>query len=459
MEDRIIQFIAALRGAGVRVSLAESQDAIRATAHIGIANKDLFRSALKATLIKDHADAALFDKFFPLFFSSGAPPLTPSDDVLSPAEQAMLKAALRALAGELNDLIKQLLEGRNLTDEELARLAKRIGADRNNRPENVRYLTREMLRQMGMQDLVEQIEKLLGQLAQLGFTPEALAQLRELMEQNAENMAEQAEHYLGQSLAKRLAERPPDQPSIDELMDRPFNSLSESESKELRREVTRLAAKLRSRAALRQRKGSGPTFDAKTTIRSNIRHGGIPFDLHFKKRRLKPKFAIICDVSTSMRPVVDFLLRLMYEMQDQVGRARSFAFIDHIEEVTNEFAAKRPELAVPIVLHRLPSGYYNTDLGGSLSQFVKEFADAVDGRTTLIICGDGRNNYNDPRIDIIKQLQRRAKRVVWFNPEDKMEWGTGDSDMLQYAPAVHAVFQVANLRQLTDAVDRLFVYR
>lgn len=459
MEDRIIQFIAALRGAGVRISLAESQDAVRATAHIGIENKDLFRSALKATLIKDHSDAALFEKFFPLFFSAGAPPLTPSDDVLSPEEQAMLKAALRALAGELNDLIKQLLEGRNLTDEELARLAKRIGADRNNKPENVRYLTREMLRQMGMMDLVEQIEKLLGQLAQLGFTPEALDQIRQLMEQNAEAMAEQAENYLGQSLAKRLAERPPDQPSVDELMDRPFNSLSESEAKELRREVTRLAAKLRSRAALRQRKGSGPTFDAKSTIRNNVRHGGIPFELHFKKRRLKPKFAIICDVSTSMRPVVDFLLRLMYEMQDQVGKARSFAFIDHIEEVTDEFTAKRPELAVPIVLRRLPSGYYNTDLGYSLSQFVKEYADAVDGRTTLIICGDGRNNYNDPRLDIVKQLERRAKRLVWFNPEDKMEWGTGDSDMLQYAPAVSAVFQVANLRQLTDAVDKLFVYR
>jgi hypothetical protein len=142
-----------------------------------------------------------------------------------------------------------------------------------------------------------------------------------------------------------------------------------------------------------------------------------------------------------------------------VGRARSFAFIDHIEEVTDEFAAKRPELAVPIVLRRLPSGYYNTDLGNSLAQFVKEHGDAVDGRTTLVICGDGRNNYNDPRIDLIEQLQRRARRVVWFNPEDKMEWGTGDSDMLRYAPVVDAVYQVASLRQLTEAVDMLFVYR
>ena len=459
MEDRIIQFIAAMRAAGVRISLAESQDAARAVTHIGITNRDLFRSALKATLIKDHSDGAIFDKLFPLFFSAGGPPLTPSSDVLSPDEQTLLRAALRALAGELNDLIRRLLDGKNLSPEELDYYARRLGADRNRRPENVRYLTRQMLRDMGMDDLVEQIEKLLGQLAQLGFTPEALAQIRELLEQNVQALSEQAEQALGQSLARRLAEQPPDQPSIDELMDRPFGSLSESEAKELRREVARLAAKLRSRAALRQRKGRGPTFDAKTTLRANVRHGGVPFDLRWKKRRLKPKFAIICDVSTSMRPVVDFLLRLMYEMQDQVGRARSFAFIDHIEEVTDEFAAHRPEVAVPVVLHRLPSGYYNTDLGASLAQFVKQHGDAVDGRTTLIICGDGRNNYNDPRLDLIHQLQRRAKRVVWLNPEDNYEWGTGDSDMLHYAPIVDSVHQVANLRQLTEAVDKLFVYR
>jgi hypothetical protein len=459
MEDRILQFIAALRAAGVRISLAESQDAIRATSQIGIANRDLFRSALKATLIKEHADGALFEKFFPLFFSADGPPLIPPSQVLSPDEQALLRAALRALAGELNELLQKLLEGQNFSQEDLERLARRIGADRNRRPENIRYLTRQMLREMGIDDLMDQIEQLLAQLAQLGMGREALEQLRELLEQNAQALSEQAERYLGQSLARRLAEKPPDQPSADELMDRPFQSLSESESRELRREVTRLAARLRSRAALRQRKGRGPTFDAKTTLRTNVRHGGVPFKLKWKKRRLKPKFAIICDVSTSMRPVVDFLLRLMYEMQDQVGRARSFAFIDHIEEVTDEFAAKRPEVAVPIVLHRLPPGYYNTNLGESLAQFVKQFGDAVDHRTTLIICGDGRNNYNDPRIDLIQQLQRRAKRVVWFNPEDKYEWGSGDSDMLQYAPTVDAVYQVANLRQLTDAIDHLFIYR
>ena len=46
--------------------------------------------------------------------------------------------------------------------------------------------------------------------------------------------------------------------------------------------------------------------------------------------------------------------------------------------------------------------------------------------------------------------------MVWFNPEPRHEWGTGDSDMPQYAPLCDAVHQVRNLAELSDAVDKLF---
>ncbi len=34
----------------------------------------------------------------------------------------------------------------------------------------------------------------------------------------------------------------------------------------------------------------------------------------------------------------------------------------------------------------------------------------------------------------MKDLQRRAKRVVWLNPEHQQQWGIGDSDMWDYVP-------------------------
>jgi uncharacterized protein with von Willebrand factor type A (vWA) domain len=210
---------------------------------------------------------------------------------------------------------------------------------------------------------------------------------------------------------------------------------------------------------LRQKKGDGKTLDVKTTLRSNLRTGGVPFDLHFKKRHLKPKFALICDISTSMRPVAEFMLRLMYEMQDQVGKARSFAFNDHLEEVSDEFIEHRPDEAIPLVLHRIPPGYYATDLGFGLQNFVDAYLDAVDRRTTVIFLGDARNNFRNPRLDLFEALRRRARRLVWLNPEPRWQWGTDDSDMLQYASLCAAVHQVSNLAELADAVDKLFAQR
>jgi hypothetical protein len=459
MDDRIVQFIAGLRAAGVRISLAESQDAFRAVKHLGVMEREAFRAALRATLVKERADAPIFDRLFPMYFSSGGPPLIPSEEALTPEQQKMLEAAMRALAGDLSRLLQMLASGRGPSREELERMARQAGAGRMRRPGSRPYITREMLRRMGLEQLAEQIERLMQELARLGMTREGQEAVLQLIAANRERLAEQAAQAAGMSLARQLSEQPPPRMDEADLMQRPFKDLSEAEARELRRLVARLAAKLRSRAALRQKKGDGKILDSKSTLRANLQTAGVPFDLRFKKRHLKPKFALICDVSTSMRPVAEFMLRLMYEMQDQVAKARSFAFNDHLEEVSDEFIGHRPDEAVPLVLHRIPPGYYATDLGRGLSDFCGDYLDAVDRRTTVIFLGDGRNNFNDPRLDLFEHIKRRARRVVWFNPEERYLWGAGDSDMLQYLPLCDAVHQVSNLSELTEAVDKLFAAR
>jgi uncharacterized protein with von Willebrand factor type A (vWA) domain len=459
MDDRIAQFIAGLRAAGVRVSLAESADAFRATELLGVLDREAFKNALRATLVKESRDAPLFDRLFPLYFGSGGPPLIPPGQMLTPDQHKMLEAAMRALAGDLSRLLQMLASGQGPSREELERMARQAGGRWARRPEQQPQITRQMLRQMGLEQLAEQIEKLLQQLAQMGMTAEGQQAILQLLAANRDALAEQASQAAGQSLARELAQQPPERFDESELMQRPFQDLDEAEARELRRLVTRLAAKLRSRAALRQKKGDGKTLDAKSTLRANLRTAGVPFDLRFKKRHLKPKFALICDISTSMRPVAEFMLRLMYEMHDQVGKARSFAFNDHLEEVSDEFIMHRPDEAIPLVLHRIPPGYYATDLGFGLENFCDKHLDAVDRRTTVIFLGDGRNNFRNPRLDLFEQIKRRARRVVWFNPEMRFQWGTDDSDMPQYGPLCDAVHQVHNLSELADAVDRLFASR
>ncbi len=73
--------------------------------------------------------------------------------------------------------------------------------------------------------------------------------------------------------------------------------------------------------------------------------------------------------------------------------------------------------------------------------------------------GDGRNNYNDPKLDVFRTLARRSNRTIWLNPEPPILWGSGDSDMLKYAPFCSNILQVSTLAELAAAVDRLLVNR
>ena len=479
MEERIVDFIAGLRAAGVRVSVAESGDAFRAVEQVGVMDRDTFRLALRTTLIKEAQDVPTFERLFPLYFGGGAPPLTNAQEGLSREEREMLRAALQMLlaamggaeadrssarrltpqeVAQLARLLQMLLAGRGPTREEMEEAARRAGVPRATHPAQQPWLSRRMLREMGWEELQGWLEELFAQLAKMGMGREALQRLREAIGANQEALAEQVGEYVGESLVRQMVARARPRPG-PELMQRPFHALSEAEAAELRHQVRRLAAQLRSRAALRQRRGREGVLDAKATIRVNLRYAGVPVELRFKRRHLKPRLVLICDVSTSVRHCAEFMLRLIYELQDQVAKARSFVFIDHLEEVSEAFAELRPDAAVRRVLAQMPPGHYNTDLGFSLATFCHDYLDAVDRRTTVIILGDGRNNYNDPRLDALQAIKRRAKRLLWFNPEPFPLWGTGDSDMYRYLPLCDATHQVSNLAELADAVDRLFAAR
>jgi hypothetical protein len=227
----------------------------------------------------------------------------------------------------------------------------------------------------------------------------------------------------------------------------------------LRKEVQRLAALLRSRVALRQKRAKTGQLDAKATIRANLKHGSVPIEIKHRDRQLKPKLVVICDISTSMRACSELMLGLIYAMQDQISKTHAFAFIDRLEYISPDFEGNDAKSAVGQVLQRMPSGYYNTDLGYSLENFVHGYMDTVDHRTVFIVVGDARNNYNNPRLDLFGALARRSNRTIWLNPEPPMLWGSGDSDMLKYVPLCNTILQVSTLAELTAAVDRLLVHR
>ncbi len=455
MEQRLIEFITGLRAGGVRISLAESADAWRAVQLLGVQDREQFRHLLAATLVKDPADVPIFERLFPLYFGGDGPPTLDLTQDMPADTQEMLRQALQNLRDRLGDLLERLLRGDRLRPDELQQAGERAGLDNANHPYQQRWFTRRMLNEMGLDKLLQEIEALLGQLAEMGMDPIEAQLLAQGIRDNLDAWREQIAHFVGGEIARNQAEMPRPQLRMEDLMERPFRSLSEAEAEALREQMRRLAAHLRARAALRRKRGKQGALDAKGTLRASLRYGGAPLELRWKKRHLKPRLCLICDVSTSMRPVVAFMLRLIYELQDQVAQAYSFAFIDDMHDITADFKEHRPDVAVTQVLERLQPGYYNTSLGHALDTFCKQHAGVIDHRTTLIFVGDGRNNYNNPRADLLQGLRRRARRVLWLTPESQPLWGTGDSDMWEYARHVDQVEHVQNLADLVRAVDAI----
>jgi uncharacterized protein with von Willebrand factor type A (vWA) domain len=422
---------------------------------MGIQHRDHFRLSLRATLIKDVRDLPIFDKLFPLFFGNGEPPMmggNPTDD-MTPEEAQMLADAMREFAQSLRQRMQRLMNGEQLSRQELEQLAQMVGL---NQVDDLRYqewMAQRMMRALAFPEVREALRELMEQLAQMGMSKERLEQMREMIQQNMQGLEQQLKQFAGERIAENLSEQPPGE-SVDNLMNRPFNALADDEKKILQREVKRLAAALRTRIALRQKRAKTGQLDPKSTIRSNLKYHGVPMEIRYRDRIRKPKIVVICDVSTSMRFCSELMLSFLFALQGQIRKTHAFAFINHLEYISDEFNGSNADEAVASVLWKMPSGHYNTDLGWSLNDFQNEYLDTLNGQTTLIIVGDGRNNYNDPRVDIFSLMTRRAARTIWLNPEPPLMWH-GDSDMAKYAPLCDNVLKVGTLKELVSAVDTL----
>ncbi len=457
MDERIAQFIAALRASGVRISLAETADAFQAIEQMGVTDKDAFRISLRATLVKEAKDLGTFEKFFPLFFQSSAPPpMTDATQDLSPQDAQMLAQALRQFTEQMREMLEKMLQGQPLSKEEMQQMDAMMNMEGMTDMRYQNWLARQMEEAMQFKEVRQAMEELMKMLRGLGMNRQQVDRLRQMMQENQQALSQQIKQHAGESIAKNMSQKPRAE-DAEGAVNRPFRALTEEDMFVLRKEVRRLAAVLRTRLALRLKRARTGQLDSKSTLRANMKHSGVPIELKHRDHTLKPKVVAICDVSTSMRYTSELMLSMLYAIQDQVSKTQAFAFIDHIQYISPHFEGHDPSQAVREILDEMPTGHYNTDLGRSLDDLTKRYLDTIDHRSTVIFVGDGRNNFNDPRTDLFQLITRRSRATIWLNPEPAGLWGSGDSDMLKYAPYCGKVFQVSNLAQLADAVDKLLI--
>jgi uncharacterized protein with von Willebrand factor type A (vWA) domain len=243
----------------------------------------------------------------------------------------------------------------------------------------------------------------------------------------------------------------------DELLQKAFGALTAHEIQAMRRVVQELAKKIRDEAALRERRARKGRLDIKRTLRKSLAYGGLPLEAVLKKRkRSKGRIVVLCDVSQSVWNASRFMLHLLYSLQDQFSKVRSFVFVDQLGEVTACFERYEVNTAVDKALREAGIPYHRyTDYGSVFREFCERHIEAVNRRTTLIVIGDGRNNFFLPGEEYLERIRARVRRVIWLNPESRGFWKVGDSMMHRYAKHCDEVRECRNLEQLTAFVNDL----
>jgi uncharacterized protein with von Willebrand factor type A (vWA) domain len=178
------------------------------------------------------------------------------------------------------------------------------------------------------------------------------------------------------------------------------------------------------------------------------------------RRRDKPRLVLLCDVSDSVRSVARFLLELTFASQELFERTRTFVFVSELGETTQLFA----DHPIDVALSRAYSGAvvpvtHNSNYGRVLHAFVDRVLGDIDRRTTVVILGDGRTNYQDDAAAVLDAIRARARAVVWLCPEPRGAWATGDSAMPRYAPKCTRVLEVRSARDLETAARLLLALR
>lgn len=478
MLDLLNGFVVQLREAGLPVSLTENLDAMDAVQHIPIEDREAFKYALGATLIKNQAHWRSFETVFEVYFSLRGPEYrlansdgdSELDDLWREMQDASQEGDGRGGAGSLNALtpeeiahllMQALMQGDQALMKALARQAvQRFAGMEPGRPVGGTYYLYRTLRNLDLDGmLAKMMEAAQQQALSPGTSLEQRLEREEFEHRIAEFKAEVEAEIRRRLVADRGAE------AMAKTLRKPlpedveFMHASREEMVSLRKALQPLTRKLAARLARKRKHGRKGPLDFRNTVRHSLSYGGVPAEPKFKyPRPAKPELMVVADISGSVAAFARFTLMLVYAISNQFSKVRSFVFIDGIDEVTEYFKATED---ITEAIHRVNTEADvvwvdgHSDYGHAFEVFWERYGKDVSPKTTVLLLGDARNNYHASQSWVIKELNSKARHVYWLNPEPRSYWNTGDSIVGEYGNHTDGVYECRNLRQLEGFVEKL----
>jgi uncharacterized protein len=496
MERSLHRFVRLLRLRGVRVSVTEALDAMRAAAQDGaLADRETLRCVLRVALVKDRRDQEVFDELFDRYFRlepitaperSGhnhahddlADQGTAESFTISPEpSQTPQQGHSHGKPADIRDFFRQqdLATAYNLHQEaskiDLAAvtseivLAKERGRSALSGPRI--QLDTSRLHGAGLPG------KLLGSPGtrlDAGLTvAEEQALLDWLGDPDAEGPAEEVAALvrasggeiagLGELLKRHLEALAAMERRAVESPGRSSgtrtSAVGEAERNRLEETLRRLAATMPGALTHRRVVAGRGRVDPGRTMRANMRFDGVPFrPVTVARKEDKPRLVVLADVSLSVRHTARFTLHFVHGLHRLFGQVRTFAFVAETAEVTDLFAEHQVERALEEIFGgNVLDVDADSNYGAAFGRFREEFPDIVTRRTTVVVLGDGRGNGNDANLPVFEEIARRCKRLIWLTPERRSMWRLGRCDLPRYAEFCDRVDVVRDLDGLDRATD------
>jgi uncharacterized protein with von Willebrand factor type A (vWA) domain len=472
LPGHLVDFVAALRRHHVPVGPGETVDAAQVMTVLTLMHREQLREGLAAALLRRSGQRAVFDTLFDLYFpialgqGSGEVevPWTPDGEVDLDA---------------LRDILAELLrDGDDAALRELARAAVDAlgqvggpgqggpgqggggpGAGQSGRHGPTHWSAYQVLRQLSPETL------LAGILADLragdagkdtAFTDEvARREIRQRIAQFRQMVTDEVRRRTAETRGREQVAKTAVPKQAEQVE---FLSAYADQLAQLRRTVHPLARRLASRLAVRRKHAKRGEIDMRRTLRRSMSTGGVPMRPAYRARRPgRPELVVFCDVSGSVAGFSHFTLLLVQALREQFSKVRVFAFVERADEVTHLFAPGNDLVGVMTRVLReaqLVTFDGHSDYGGAFASLAEHWPDAVNPRSSLLVLGDGRTNYRDPNLTVLRRLVGQARHSHWLNPEPRRQWGSGDSAALRYAQLL-PMHECRTVAQLADVVESL----
>ncbi len=465
-------FVKELRAAGIPVSLTENLDAMEALRHIPLEDRDAFKYALAATLVKNNSHWKAFETVFEVYFSMRGRQYHLTDHTDGAADE-LITDLLGAREGDGSGtdgltpeqlaemLYRALMDGNDAMMRAIARAAvTRYAGMEPGRPVGGTYYLYRTLRQL---DLDAVLEKMMA--AAREQTHDELTDLEErLTREEYEARLDALRREIEAEIRRRLvADRGAE--AVAKSLRKPlpedidFMHASREELIALRKAIAPLTRKLAVRLARKRRHGRKGPLDFRSTVRHSLSYGGVPAEPKFRyPRPSKPEIMVVADISGSVAAFARFTLQMVYAISSQFSRVRSFVFIDGIDEVTDYF---KGEEDITVAIHRINTEADviwvdgHSDYGHAFEAYWERWGRDINAKTTVLLLGDARNNYHAAQAWVLAEMAKKARHVYWLNPEPRSYWDTGDSIVSQYATHCDGAYECRNLKQLERFVEQL----